>query len=288
MGPYNSLRERLFGPRQRLAETFQQPIQRIPVMDPPLASSQVRALPPLHKTPTGAPNLQPAVLSAALAQAAAGLQNTANSGQPDQLLSTAEPAQPAQPAGLQSAPTSGSTEPVPPQFSADGAESLARQIAPPKVTTPPGVQSAPPKVTKPPGVQSVVQTRTQKKDGSEKAHEQNSALLTLLDQAIQQNKTKEDFKEGDVMPEFLVVYSNTLLARANSHSPPDELCENLRPFLQCDSHGLYTLHQSSLTNEILNLVHTLYLFEKSSPSTPSKLSTWLGTFAAKARSKSTS
>ena len=169
-----------------------------------------------------------------------------------------------------------STQPVHQEFSAAGAESLASQTAPPKVTE------------KAPGVQSIVQTRHQKKDGSEKAHEQNSALLSLLNQAIHQNKTREDFKEGDAMPEFLIVYSNTLLARANSHAPPDELAENLHPFLRRDSHGLYTLHQNALTYEILNLVNTLYMFEKSSPSTPSKLSTWLNTITSKARSKSTS
>jgi hypothetical protein len=123
-------------------------------------------------------------------------------------------------------------------------------------------------------VQSIIQTRHQKQDGSEKAHEQNSALLSLLNQAIHQNKTREDFKEGDAMPEFLIVYSNTLLARANSHAPPDELAENLHPFLCRDSHGLYTLHQNALTYKILNLV--------------SKLSTWLNTITSKARSKSTS
>jgi hypothetical protein len=107
-------------------------------------------------------------------------------------------------------------------------------------------------------VQSIVQTRHQKKDASDKAHKENNALLSLLDQALDQGKTRNDFKQGDSMPEFLLSYSNTLLSRANTHPPPDELAENVYPFLRSDSHGQYTLNHSELTHEILNLVNTLY------------------------------
>jgi hypothetical protein len=110
-----------------------------------------------------------------------------------------------------------------------------------------------------------------------------------LDQALDQGKTRNDFKQGDKMPEFLLSYSNTLLSRANAHPPPDELAENVYPFLGSDSHGQYTLNHSELNHDILNLLNTLYEFEKSSTSTPSKLSTWLKqALTPKTRAKSTS
>ena len=92
--------------------------------------------------------------------------------------------------------------------------------------------SAQPKITaKPTADQLIIQTRRQKQDAADKALQENNALTSLLKEANENGKTKNDFKMGDKIPEFLLTYSSTLVSRANSHQPPDELAENLFPYL---------------------------------------------------------
>ena len=87
---------------------------------------------------------------------------------------------------------------------------------------------------------------------------------------------KNDFKIGDKIPEFLITYSSTLVSRANSHPPPDELAENLFPYLyRVPPSDVYNLNHSEITHDILNILNTLYEFEHSTPSTPSKVSNWI-------------
>ena len=152
--------------------------------------------------------------------------------------------------------------------------------------------SAQPKVTaKPTADQLIIQTRRQKQDAADKALQENNALTSLLKEALENGKTKNDFKMGDKIPEFLITYSSTLVSRANSHPPPDELAENLFPYLyRVPPSDVYNLNHSEITHDILNILNTLYEFEHSTPSTPSKVSNWIkqkySTLNPKQRAKS--
>ena len=75
------------------------------------------------------------------------------------------------------------------------------------------------------------------------------------------------------MPLFLATYSDKILSRANSHPPPDPIAECLTPYLY-HKDGVYSLNQTVVTFEILNILNALYEFEKDSQSTPTKLANW--------------
>ena len=115
-----------------------------------------------------------------------------------------------------------------------------------------------------------IQTRKQAKQVSDRSEQETNALACWLEN----NKIKATFKKGDKMPEFLVNYSVKILSRANSHPPPDPIAECLTPYLYHND-GIYSLSQTDVNFEILNILNALYEFEKDSESTPSKLSNWL-------------
>jgi hypothetical protein len=115
-----------------------------------------------------------------------------------------------------------------------------------------------------------VRTRNQSKQIPDKPVEyETDALATWLDS----NAVKEVYKQGDVMPSFLAAYSEKLLARANTHAPPDPIAQCLTPYLYLQD-GLYALDKTAVTFHTLNLLDTLFEFEKASHSTPTKLANW--------------
>ena len=115
----------------------------------------------------------------------------------------------------------------------------------------------------------IIQTRKQAK---EQAEYTNNALVCLLKEAIDNQKIKTIFKLGDKIPDFLVTYVQKIISRANAHPPPDELAECIGMYRVAD---VYNLNHSELTHESLNILNTLYEFEHSTPSTPSKVSNWI-------------
>ena len=117
---------------------------------------------------------------------------------------------------------------------------------------------------------SGVRTRNQAKQVSEKSAEyETDALASWLDN----KKVKAVYKQGDDMPLFLTTYSEKILSRANSHPPPDPIDECLTPYLY-HKDGIYSLNQTDVNFEILNILNALYEFEKDSQSTPTKLANW--------------
>ena len=119
---------------------------------------------------------------------------------------------------------------------------------------------------------------------SERLEQESYASAALLAEAIENKRRKATFKQGDKMPEFLANYSVKILTRATSHPPPDSLAECLTPYLY-HSDGVYYLSQKDIDHGILNILNTLYEFEKDSGSAPSKLSHWLNqTFKGKNKS----
>jgi hypothetical protein len=117
---------------------------------------------------------------------------------------------------------------------------------------------------------SGVRTRLQSKQIPDKQGEyETDALATWLDSTA----VKQIYKQGDVMPSFLVAYSDKLLARANTHAPPDSIAQCLTPYLFLQD-GQYALDKTAVTFHTLNLLDTLFEFEKASNSTPTKLANW--------------
>ena len=122
----------------------------------------------------------------------------------------------------------------------------------------------------------IIQTRKQAKEAADKAQQENNALVFLLKEALDNGKTKNDFKSGDKIPDFLITYSDTLVCRANAHPPPDELAESLYPYMyKIQPSEIYNLNHSEINEHILNVLNTLYEFEHSTPSTPSKVTNWI-------------
>ena len=122
----------------------------------------------------------------------------------------------------------------------------------------------------------IIQTRKQAKEQADKAQQENNALVFLLKEALDNGKMKNDFKLGDKIPDFLVTYSTKVISRANAHPPPDELAESLYPYMyKVQPSEVYNLDHSELNHEILNILNSLYEFEHSTPSTPSKVSNWI-------------
>ena len=117
---------------------------------------------------------------------------------------------------------------------------------------------------------SRVRTRNQSKQVSDKSAEhETNALASWLDN----KKIKAVYKQGDDMPLFLATYSERILSRANSHPPPDPIAECLTPYLYHND-GIYSLNQTDVNFEILNILNALYECEKDSESAPTKLANW--------------
>lgn len=108
-----------------------------------------------------------------------------------------------------------------------------------------------------------VKTRLQDKQ------EESSILAAWLEKA----KIKQVYKDGDEMPAFLESYSDKILQRANAHEPPDDIAQCLSPFLFLRD-GQYVLDKSAITCKTMNILDSLYVFEKESNHQPHKLATW--------------
>ena len=57
------------------------------------------------------------------------------------------------------------------------------------------------------------------------------------------------------------------------HEPPDSIAQCLAPFLFLQD-GHYVLDKSAVTCKTLNILDSLYEFEKESNNTPTKLANW--------------
>ena len=75
------------------------------------------------------------------------------------------------------------------------------------------------------------------------------------------------------MPAYLESYSDKILQRANTHEPPDSIAQCLSPFLFLRD-GQYVLDKSAITCKTLNILDSLYEFEKESSHQPHKLANW--------------
>ena len=114
-----------------------------------------------------------------------------------------------------------------------------------------------------------VRTRNQSKVSDKPIEYDTDALAAWLDSKA----VKAVYKQGDVMPSFLTAYSEKLLARANTHPPPDPVAQCLTPYLYLKD-GLYALDKTVVTFRTLNMLDALFEFEKDSHSTPTKLANW--------------
>jgi hypothetical protein len=108
-----------------------------------------------------------------------------------------------------------------------------------------------------------VKTRLQDKQ------EESNILAAWLENA----KIKQVYKEGDEMPAYLESYSDKILQRSNTHEPPDSIAQCLSPFLFLRD-GQYVLDKSAITCKTLNILDSLYEFEKESSHQPTKLANW--------------
>ena len=120
-----------------------------------------------------------------------------------------------------------------------------------------------PKVSQREEVSTGVKTRLQDKQ------EESNILAAWLEKA----KIKQVYKEGDEMPAYLESYSDKILQRANTHDPPDSIAQCLSPFLFLRD-SQYVLDKSAITCKTLNILDSLYVFEKESNHQPHKLATW--------------